>query len=104
MQTSAGLVRPDPRLSRLTVRGPWCSGQRHDDDCRGRRSERPVRRLPGDWEWATSEELAAWLGLEPAALSWLRQKKQAPRGHKIGKGILYRRGDVEQWLATRADQ
>jgi predicted DNA-binding transcriptional regulator AlpA len=54
-------------------------------------------------EWSTSAELAEWLGLELQQLYWLRARKNGPRGHKIGSGILYRRVDVEAWLLTRAE-
>jgi predicted DNA-binding transcriptional regulator AlpA len=61
--------------------------------------------LPPDWEWATAKQLAAWLGLGDArAVYWLRSTGQAPRGHRVGKETRFRRRDVEQWLATRAEQ
>lgn len=54
-------------------------------------------------EWSTSAELAEWLGLELQQFYWMRSKGNGPRGHRIGSGILYRRGDVEKWLLTRAE-
>jgi hypothetical protein len=60
--------------------------------------------LPPDWEWATSAQLAHWLGLgDVRGLYWLRSTGQAPRGHQIGKETRYRRRDVEVWVATRAE-
>lgn len=54
-------------------------------------------------EWSNGDELCAWLGIEKSTLNWLRQTQQGPVGHKIGKQIKYRRRDVEDWLAARAD-
>lgn len=54
-------------------------------------------------EWSSSEELAAWLGITVRALYWMRESSKGPHGHRIGAGIRYRRGDVEKWLRTRAE-
>jgi predicted DNA-binding transcriptional regulator AlpA len=59
--------------------------------------------LPDDWKWASTEELCGWLGIDVRSMYWLRSVKKAPRGYRVGKGIRYRRGDVETWLASRAD-
>ena len=53
-------------------------------------------------EWMTTEELAAWLGVEKEHLYYLAGRGEAPRRHRIGKTFRYRRGDVEVWLAARA--
>jgi predicted DNA-binding transcriptional regulator AlpA len=105
MQTHAELPRSDPRLRQAAAHGgPWCAGRRHDCADRTAPGEAAGKRLAADWEWASSSELAQWLGIGVPALAYLRQKKEAPRGHRVGKEIRYRRGDVERWLATRADQ
>jgi len=57
-----------------------------------------------DWEWLDSEQLAFWLGLDVRALYKLRSSKQAPRAHRVGKTLRFRRRDVESWLRTRAEQ
>jgi predicted DNA-binding transcriptional regulator AlpA len=63
----------------------------------------PRGSLPPDWEWASSEELAEWLRITLPQLYYLRQQRSAPRGHRLGKQLRFRRRDVELWLATRAE-
>jgi hypothetical protein len=41
------------------------------------------------------------LGIDVPALHWLNTTGQGPRRHRIGKQNCYRRGEVEEWLATR---
>ena len=52
-------------------------------------------------EWSTTVELCAWLGLEETQLYWMTARGNGPRPHRIGRGNLYRRGEVERWLLTR---
>jgi hypothetical protein len=54
-------------------------------------------------EWSTSQELADWLGIDITALYWMRSRKHGPRGHTFGRGIMYRRRQVEEWLLTRLE-
>jgi excisionase family DNA binding protein len=54
-------------------------------------------------EWSTTEELCAWLGIDKPTLYYMAGHGKAPRRHRIGKTFRYRRGDVEAWLASRAD-
>ena len=53
-------------------------------------------------EWSTTEELAAWLDVEPRYLYYLAERGKGPARHRIGKGYRYRARDVERWLLTRA--
>lgn len=53
-------------------------------------------------EWLSTKELADWLGLTPKAIYWLNYTRQGPQGHKIGRGLRYRRSEVERWLRSRA--
>jgi Helix-turn-helix domain len=34
-------------------------------------------------------------------LRWLRHKGEGPRGHRAGRRVYYRRGDVMEWLAAQ---
>lgn len=59
---------------------------------------------PGDGlkEWSNADELCTWLGVtKETLLSW-NTTGQGPRRHRLGKENRYRRGDVEEWLVTRA--
>ncbi len=47
----------------------------------------------------TAAEVASLLGLSVHTLSYWRQSGQGPRTIKAGARTLYRRADVEQWLA-----
>lgn len=62
-----------------------------------------VAQCAGLKEWSTFEELADWLGVDVAALRWMRQTGQGPRAHRVGKHLKVRRVDAEDWLAARAD-
>ena len=35
-------------------------------------------------------------------LRWLRHKGEGPRGHRAGRRVYFRRGDVAAWLASRS--
>jgi hypothetical protein len=35
------------------------------------------------------------------ALRWLRHQGQGPKGHRAGRRIYFRRGDVMEWLAEQ---
>ena len=50
-------------------------------------------------EWSTTEELAAWLGVDVEHLYYLAGHGKGPARHRIGKGFKYRARDVETWLA-----
>ncbi|HEV8276271.1 MAG TPA: helix-turn-helix domain-containing protein [Streptosporangiaceae bacterium] len=64
-------------------------------------------------EFFTIDELAGYLRLldddgEPdrRRVYWMRQRGQAPPAHRIGGSrgrLLFRRSDVEEWLASRAE-
>jgi hypothetical protein len=46
----------------------------------------------------TVEEVAALSRKPVATLRWLRSTGQGPRCGKLGKRVIYRRGDVESWI------
>jgi hypothetical protein len=35
------------------------------------------------------------------ALRWLRNQGQGPKGHRAGRRIYFKRGDVMEWLAEQ---
>lgn len=47
------------------------------------------------------EDAAQWLGLSCSYLNKLRVFGGGPPFHKIGRRVLYRRDDLEQWLNGR---
>lgn len=46
------------------------------------------------------EEVAALTRKPVATLRWLRSNGQGPRCGKLGKRLVYRRADVEQWISS----
>jgi predicted DNA-binding transcriptional regulator AlpA len=36
-----------------------------------------------------------------ATLRWLRHRGEGPKGHRAGKRVYFRRGDVMEWLAEQ---
>jgi predicted DNA-binding transcriptional regulator AlpA len=52
-------------------------------------------------EFLTVEELAGMVRTTPNAVHQWRHRGFGPRGTRIGKRILYRRSDVEQWIAEQ---
>jgi hypothetical protein len=51
----------------------------------------------------TVEEVAALTRKPVATLRWLKSTGQGPRCGKLGKRVIYRRADVESWIATAFD-
>jgi hypothetical protein len=51
----------------------------------------------------TTAELAERWRTTTLGVYRLRERGDGPRGHKIGRRVLYRIEDVEAWEATRAD-
>ena len=47
------------------------------------------------------EDAARCLGLSPSYLNKLRVFGGGPAYHKLGRRVLYRRSDLEQWLNGR---
>jgi excisionase family DNA binding protein len=57
--------------------------------------------LTGEREWLTSSELQAWLGLGRTKTFELLNNPDPDRGipnYRIGRKIIIRRRDVEDWL------
>lgn len=53
-------------------------------------------------EFLTSDELAGLLRTTRGTLHQWRTRGIGPRGVRIGRRVLYRRTDVDGWLAERA--
>ena len=51
----------------------------------------------------TTEEVAERWRTTPKGVLQLRHGGEGPRGHRIGKRVLYRLADVVAWEASRAD-
>ncbi|KAA6211750.1 helix-turn-helix transcriptional regulator [Streptomyces filamentosus] len=47
-----------------------------------------------------TKELADFLKISPAALRQLRYRGRAPKGFRRGRNTLYRRAEVDRWLAA----
>ena len=52
----------------------------------------------GDLEILTIEDVARLLQVTPATVRQWRRMRTGPRGFRMGKGVRYRRSDVEQWI------
>ncbi len=52
-------------------------------------------------DWLTSEELAQETRTSLDTVRYWRSKDLGPLGVRIGKRVLYRRSDVDEWLASR---
>jgi excisionase family DNA binding protein len=52
----------------------------------------------------TLVELADMLAVPLGTLYQWRHRGEGPPGYRIGRHVRYRRGDVEAWLETQADQ
>ena len=44
------------------------------------------------------EEVAALTRQSVGTLRWLRHRGEGPAGFKVGRRLLFRRGEVEAWL------
>jgi predicted DNA-binding transcriptional regulator AlpA len=49
-------------------------------------------------------EVAELTRRSEATLRWLRHRGEGPHGHRAGRRIYYRRGDVLEWLAEQERQ
>lgn len=49
-----------------------------------------------------TKDAAKYVGLSPKTLERLRTKGGGPRFHKLGRRVVYREEDLEQWLQERA--
>lgn len=46
-------------------------------------------------------EVALLTRRSEATLRWLRHRGEGPKGHRAGKRLYFRRGDVLNWLAEQ---
>ena len=53
-------------------------------------------------EFVTTEELAAELRVPVDTVHAWRYRGVGPPGVRIGRRVLYRRSDVDRWIAERA--
>ncbi|MEX0504548.1 helix-turn-helix domain-containing protein [Alphaproteobacteria bacterium LSUCC0719] len=51
--------------------------------------------------YLTADELARWLAVPIATLSYWRTTRQGPPFCRIGKHVRYRLSDVEAWLQDK---
>lgn len=51
--------------------------------------------------YLTAENLARWLAVPIATLSYWRATRQGPSFYRIGKHVRYRLSDVEAWLQDK---
>ncbi|MCP9205557.1 helix-turn-helix transcriptional regulator [Streptomyces sp. NEAU-Y11] len=55
-----------------------------------------------DSPFLTTRELARLLRRTPEAIRSMRHRGQGPRGQRVGRGVLYRRSEVDAWLEANA--
>jgi len=63
-------------------------------------AEKPVAVKPLP-DWVDTKELASWLHLSPQTFRKWRLTGGGPQYVKFGNRVLYKRKDVESWLAER---
>jgi predicted DNA-binding transcriptional regulator AlpA len=51
-------------------------------------------------ELLTLPEVAAMTRQSQATLRWLRHDGRGPKSGKLGRRVVYRRADVEAWIAA----
>jgi excisionase family DNA binding protein len=58
-----------------------------------------------DDDWLTVEAFAGLpqVGVAPQTVYNWRAQGRAPRAHKIGRRLLFRRADVDRWLDAHAE-
>jgi excisionase family DNA binding protein len=49
------------------------------------------------------EEVAALTRQSVSTIRWLRHKGQAPPGFRLGRRVVFRRAEVEQWIAQHEE-
>jgi hypothetical protein len=52
----------------------------------------------------TAEEVAEMVRAPVGSLRWWRYSGTGPPSAKLGKKIVYRRGDVERWISAKFDE
>lgn len=57
-----------------------------------------------DPDYLTSQEAADLVRRPSSTLAYWRHRGEGPKYAKIGKRILYRRADVEEWLTAQFGQ
>ncbi len=50
-----------------------------------------------------TEAVAAYTGVNPATLRYWRHTGEGPVSFKLGRRVLYRKVDVDAWLAVQYD-
>lgn len=51
-----------------------------------------------------TDEVAALTRKSPATIRWMKATGQGPKWGKLGRRVVYRREDVEAWIAAAFDQ
>jgi hypothetical protein len=51
-------------------------------------------------DWFGPEDAAAYLDLSPQYLAQLRMKKTGPEYHLVGRRCIYRKSDLNAWMAS----
>lgn len=59
----------------------------------------PRRSGDSDSDLLTVHGVAELTGLSEGTFRWWRQVGQGPKSIKLGRRVMYRRADVEKWLA-----
>lgn len=54
--------------------------------------------------YLTVPELASELRVPVQTIYSWRTRGRCPKGYRVGRRLLFRRADVQEWLARRADR
>jgi hypothetical protein len=57
--------------------------------------------MPGSEDLLLIEDVSIITRRSVGTLRWLRHQGQGPKGHRAGRRIYFRRGDVMEWLAEQ---
>ena len=66
-----------------------------------KKKKRRPRQGGGDQELMSRDEVSGWTGLSVSAIDKFRHEAEFPF-IQAGRRVLFRRGDVEKWLAKRS--
>ncbi|NKT14932.1 helix-turn-helix domain-containing protein [Rhodococcus hoagii] len=60
-----------------------------------------IERAENGRDVLTTKEVSAEYPFPEATLRWMRHCDRGPASFKLGRRVLYRRSDVEEWIAEQ---
>lgn len=90
------------RAARVEPEPPEDDDEDHEDDAPPRSPAPPRSEQSSDF-LLTTDELADELRVPKQTIYHWRKQGGGPPALRIGRGLRYRRGDVDEWLASQVD-